>query len=93
MSNRYSAEHARKLVGRCRNLDDARFLIENSALLGPLHALLASQNGNAVPPATLRHTLEHETAIEVSDEDVIRCRDWLGAIGASEPDRTDKTSE
>ncbi|MFO0948781.1 MAG: hypothetical protein U1D30_23135 [Planctomycetota bacterium] len=82
MRDRYSAEHARKLVHFCRNLDDARFLIDHSSLLGPLQRMLECQNGNTASLDILRRELEDKTKIPISPEELQELMTWLHAVGA-----------
>lgn len=81
MEIRYSAKDAARLVGHCRNVDDARYLIENSAVLGAIDALLARGGGFGADPVAIQAELARNGPPSVSLAEVERALDWLAAVG------------
>lgn len=81
MEIRYSAKDAARLVGHCRNVEDARYLIENSAVIGAIDGLLTRGGGFGADPAAIHAELARKGPPSVSLAEVEHALDWLAAVG------------
>lgn len=81
MSQPFSTEAAVKLIGYCRDVDQARYLIENSTLLGVIHEVLTQPDARSRSEQELCTRSREALGGKLFLDDFRRHLDWFRGVG------------
>ena len=81
MAEKFSAEHAERLIGHCQNVDQARYLIENSAVLGPIHQILSEPDAKQCSENELLRRYCQATGEKKYLDEFRHYLDWFRDVG------------
>ncbi|QDU60640.1 hypothetical protein Pan216_14870 [Planctomycetes bacterium Pan216] len=77
----FSAEEAAKLIIHCQNVEQARYLIEHAAILGPIHDVLTEQGAQERSDNALMLRYREATGRKMFLDDFRRYLDWFREVG------------